>query len=727
MRPRAAGARTVPAGGAGGLGAAGAGGTRWPGWRRRRAGWRRAGGSALAPAGWREAGRRRRHSRWFDQRRQRRRQGVGAGQGDVGGTERALSARLAALGAFHVGNRQKSRRDRQTAPRRAGTDREKTSLAMQSGAPAAPGGHSTGEGDRKPVATTLDGVLTALRRRALGDSALHWALLALAGWAAAVSVVLIYSKVTPTAHVTLIVGGLAFLAVLMAIGAWALGRPTVVQVARVADARLDLNERLASALFYAHAQGEIEGRLRADAVGAASRYKPAQAFPLRRHRDLLAVALLIALVGVVLAITPNPQSAALSRQAANREATAQARHVVASARHELGRPTSAEAQKIAGALQATLSELAKAGTPLASLVALSNLSRQLAQLDNSSGAVNQAADAAAGDALAGAPGAQHAASALASGNLKAAATNLRSLAGRLSTLSQPQRKALAAALGKAAAAAGYQARSGRGASGQSGTNGQFAGGLAQASSALSGGNLGSAGQVLKSAAGAARASAAAASVDQQLAADQAAIQNEEARVASQAQSGAAGGTKPGQGQPGAGQGGAGLQHSQGSAPGAGGAGNGVPAGGPGRTPGGAGSSGAGTAGGGGGSQGSGGGSGSGQGGAGSGNGSGPGPGGNGQGGEGGPGKAKPPEAAHGTKSGAAASPSDQVFIAGQPGTSAQVVGAQAGTGADVKTTPYQKVLPTFEKTALQGLGSHVVSPADQGAVRSYFSSLGSGG
>jgi hypothetical protein len=56
-----------------------------------------------------------------------------------------------------------------------------------------------------------------------------------------------------------------------------------------------------------------------------------------------------------------------------------------------------------------------------------------------------------------------------------------------------------------------------------------------------------------------------------------------------------------------------------------------------------------------------------------------------------------------------------------------VIGAQVGTGGAVKTTPYQKVLPTFEKTALQGLGSHVVSPADQGAVRSYFSSLGNGG
>jgi hypothetical protein len=39
--------------------------------------------------------------------------------------------------------------------------------------------------------------------------------------------------------------------------------------------------------------------------------------------------------------------------------------------------------------------------------------------------------------------------------------------------------------------------------------------------------------------------------------------------------------------------------------------------------------------------------------------------------------------------------------------------------------PYQVVLPEFERTALQGLGTEVVSPEDQGLVRAYFSSLGS--
>jgi hypothetical protein len=558
----------------------------------------------------------------------------------------------------------------------------------------------------QPRVGDLDRVLIPLYRRALGDSALRWGLLAVAGWAAAVSVLLAWSKLSPTSDVALIAAVLGVAAALIAGGSWTLRRPNVVDVARVADARLDLSERLGSALFYAHAPGAMEARLRADAVGAASRFRPAQAFPLRRHRHLVAMALTIALVAVLLAVTPNPQAASLARQVADRQATAQARKVVVAARRKLGHPSSPEGQKIAAALQSALSQLAKAGSPLASLVALSNLSRQLTELDNPSGEANQAADAAASDALAGAAAAQRLASDLASGNLKAAAAGLSALAAGLSALSPAQRKALAEALAKAAVAAGNKSGAGAGTSTGLGSNQPFAGGLARASSALSAGHLGTAGQALKSAASGAAASAAAVSLQQQLAADQAAVQNEETKVASQAQAGAGTLSRPGSGQSGAGR-----QRSQGLAPGHHGTAKALPGGRSGApTSSGASSSGLGSGASGSGGTGLGdsgsGGSGStgqgssgGSGGAGSGGGSGAGPGGSGQGGEGG---------------------------AGQPGQSAQVVGEQVGTGGNVKTTPYQAVLPTFEKTALQGLGSHVVSPDDQGAVRSYFSSLGSG-
>jgi hypothetical protein len=608
---------------------------------------------------------------------------------------------------------------------------------------------------REAIGEPLAGVLLPLRRRALGDSALRWGLLAVAGWAGAASVLLAWSKATPTNHVAAIAAGLGGLAVLIAAAAWLSHRPSVAEVARVADARLHLNERLASALFYAAATGEMESRLRSDAIQTASRRTPAEAFPLRRHRDLVAVALVTALVAVLLAVTPNPQATALARQSADREVTAQARKVVASAQQRLGQPPSPESEQLARALQAALSQLAKAGTPLASLVALSSLSRQLTQLDNASGEAAEAADAAAGEAMPTAPGEQKLASDLSKGDLKAAGGDLRSLAGQLPNLSAAERKALAAALARAAATTGGAASTGLGSSAGSGEERTFAGGLAQASAALSAGHLGSAGAALKSAAARATASAAAVSLQQELAIDQAAVQNEEAKVASQAQADAANTGNAG----GANVGATGPPNSQGSAGAHRGTANRAPAAGvqgagvqgrpsqsgtgqsgtgqsgtgqSGTGQSGTGQSGTGQGSGGGGNGGSGGGGsgsgGSGSGGSGSsgpGGGGGAGPGGNGQGGEGGPGRAKGPQAgaAHSAQS---MSPSDQVFIAGQPGRSAQVVGEQVGGGGAVKTTPYQAVLPGFEKTALQGLGSHVVSPDDQGVVRNYFSSLGNG-
>ena len=501
--------------------------------------------------------------------------GSGGSRG-AGGPQPAFWSRSSLLGVNRGRISPKTQPEGRSAPRRSqpgvtlrpNTAESAGSVAFSGREAAADDRHNRRRPPTTPV-TTLDGVLTALRRRALGDSALHWALLGAVGWAAAVSLLLAWSKVTPTSHLTTIAAGLALLAAMLAGAAWVFQRPTATQVARVADARLDLSERLASALFYADTSGDMEARLRADAVGAASRYRPGQAFPLRRHRALLGIALTVAVVAVLLALTPNPQAPTLARQAANREATAQARKLIASARQRLGQPSTTEGQKIASTLQAAASQLAKADTPLASLVALSDLSRKLAQLDNYSGEENQAADAAAGEAMAAAPGAQRLASDLANGNLQAAAAGLRSLANRLSSLSPAQRKALAAALGKAAASAGYRPGASQATTAGAGSDQRFTGGLAQASSALSAGHLGTANQALKSAAAGAAASGSALSLQQQLAADQAAVQNEEAKVASQAQSAASG-----HGKLGPARGSGNQQLDQGSGPGRNGPANG---------------------------------------------------------------------------------------------------------------------------------------------------------
>ena len=383
--------------------------------------------------------------------------------------------------------------------------------------------------------------LVPLRRRAFGDSAVRFALLAAGSWAGAVCVLLAWSKVRPTANVAFIAGCLGAGAVLVGCAAWVVRRPGIVEVARLADARLGLDERLASALCFAGAPGEMEARLRADAAGAALRHKPAEAFPLGRHQRLAVAATMAGLVAVALAVTPNPQGSALARRASNEAVVAQARRAVAQAEKQLGHPTSPQARQLSAALQKALSQLDKAGTPIASLVALSDLSRQLAAIDNSSTTAEQAAlaaEAAAGDSLAGAGGAGNVARDLSSANLNAAAAGLRALANELPRLSQAQRTALAAALARAASAAGGQGgNSETGSSGPAGaaSNEGFAPAIGKASAALLAGHVGAASKALRAAASGAAASQAAVSLQQQLGAIQAEVRNEAARVASQAQ------------------------------------------------------------------------------------------------------------------------------------------------------------------------------------------------
>jgi hypothetical protein len=590
--------------------------------------------------------------------------------------------------------------------------------------------------DHDALPGDLATVLVPLHRRALGDSAVHWALLAVAGWASAACFLLAWSKLRPTGDVAFIVAGLAAGAVLAACAAWVWRRPSLMEVARQADARLGLDERLATALCFGGASGEMEARLRADAAWAAQRHRPAEAFPLARHHKPAIAAAVAALVAIALAVTPNPQASTLAHRAADRAAVARARQVVARAQKQLRGLPSPEERQLSAALQRALSQLEKAGTPIASLVALSDLSRQLAALDNASASAQQAAEAAAGDALSGAPGAASVARDLSNGELSAAAAGLRKLANKLPELSPAERKALAAALAKAAAAAGSQAddnQAGSSPSGPTGAGGgqEFAAAIRKASAALGAGRVGAASQALDAAANGAVASQAAVSLQQELDAIQAAVQNEAAREAMEAQAdigapGKTAGASGGASQPGL------LGRASSSAIGAAGASaghgsrlaGGVAKGGLGGGEGGAGFGGNGSGGGGtgGGATGEGarssaatgaGGAGTGRAGAGGPNST----------GQGGPGNGTAAARRTGP-AGRASSGAAQVYVAGQPGKGEQVIGAQLGEGGRVKTTSYQAVLPRFAKTALQDLNSNVVSPDDRNLVRSYFSSLG---
>ncbi|HTV11417.1 MAG TPA: hypothetical protein VME20_06100 [Acidimicrobiales bacterium] len=568
----------------------------------------------------------------------------------------------------------------------------------------------------------LEKALAPVRNRARRDWALRAALWGLSAWASGTALVMAWSKAEPLTGPWAIVGVMAAAAAFGTAGVWARRRPSLANVARVADQRMALDERLGSALSLAHAYDgtnkgrasvapvrrsgsttTLLGRLHADALARAEALVPARVFPLARHRALGAIAVGTTAMATALAFTPTPQAGALARQGAEQAAMASARRAIRGAEHALG-ARSSEAVAARAALQQALARLARARAPLAGLVDLSPLASELQALSTSATQAAQdqdAAAAAAGQALAGAPGAAPLASALQASNLKAAGVDLRALASKVGAMSPAEEEALGAALQRAAAAGGLSSSSsGDGASAGGGAagpgSGQLGAALGEAGAALAAGQPATASRYLGTAAAGANAVAGATSTSQELAAVQAAISNAENRLAAQAQ--VASGAGSGQGT------------SSRSAAGAGGPGSarGLGAGG-GVQPG------AGAARGEGGRSGTGKGGNGGEGNAARGAG---GSGGNGGAGSGAGSRVGAGEPAGGTGG------AGQVFIGGQPGRGEEGTGSKLATGLLGRTTDYRAVLPAFEKTALEGLGTEVVAAADESLVRSYFISLG---
>ena len=366
------------------------------------------------------------------------------------------------------------------------------------------------------VGHELAAVLVPLRKRALADSAIRWALRALGGWAVATAGLLTWSKFQLITDVPLVTLSLGPLAALLALGGWLAHRPTTPEVARVADARLDLKERLSSALCFIGSQDEMAELLRADAVACAREHQPRDAYPVSAHRRLAAVVLAAVLAVGVLLASPDPQAGALARRVADQAALAEARKAVASASRGLGKPSSAQARRLAGALQGALVGLGRARGPLSGLVVLSSLQAELSALGSRSGPVVEGAAAAAGGAMVGAPGAGPVWQSLAEGDLGAAASALRALAVRLPNLTPAQREALATALANAGSAAARAAGPPRGSTqaGAGGTDAGLARGLSRAARALAAGQTGAAGQALAEASNSTKALAAAASLEE---------------------------------------------------------------------------------------------------------------------------------------------------------------------------------------------------------------------
>ncbi|MGH9074425.1 MAG: hypothetical protein ACRDZQ_09965, partial [Acidimicrobiales bacterium] len=146
-------------------------------------------------------------------------------------------------------------------------------------------------------------VLRRLRRRALLDSGLVWGLRGTGAAATVAVAVLVWSRLRPEPHAALALAAAVLAAALVALAGWARTRPDLTRVARVADARLGLDERLATALAFASDPGELPARLLDDAGARSADLPPGRAFPLRRHRRLGLVAAAAVVVAAGLALS----------------------------------------------------------------------------------------------------------------------------------------------------------------------------------------------------------------------------------------------------------------------------------------------------------------------------------------------------------------------------------------------------------------------------------------
>ncbi|HEV7679473.1 MAG TPA: hypothetical protein VGQ42_12975 [Candidatus Dormibacteraeota bacterium] len=234
--------------------------------------------------------------------------------------------------------------------------------------------------------------------------------------------------------------------------------PTLSWVARMADARFQQQERLATALEHGDATGvAFRAQLLAEAAGRAAALPARDAFPLRHHRPrglafiaaaaLAAVAVLVARPHVDLAMQRADQaSIAAAVQDLQRQAGAAARAAAAA-------PDDPRRKALAGALSAALGDVRRAQTPQSVLERLSELSDQLRGLaDPGLAAEIQGAVAAAG-ALTGVDPLSPLARALGAGDLSGAAAAARALASSAGQLGAPARQSIAQALHAAAASA----------------------------------------------------------------------------------------------------------------------------------------------------------------------------------------------------------------------------------------------------------------------------------
>jgi hypothetical protein len=523
---------------------------------------------------------------------------------------------------------------------------------------------------------TLEQVVRDLGLAAARARGFRYLLRALVGAAAWAGLVMAFAHLAPIEGAPLVASAGLPLALLGAAVLWAVRRPGPMVLARVADARLDLRQRLATAWERRDSTSAIDLRQRRDALEQAAPLALAAAFPVRLRRGEVSVLAAIAVAALAVSLLPNPMDRVIAQRHADQRSQSLAAATLRRTADQAAarRPAAGVDPQVQRTLRDAAARISRARDPRQALETITPAEQRLAQLsDPATGA--QAADAQSlADALSSTAAGRAAGQALSS-SPAAGAQGLRDLAGRLQDILPADRAELARALSRAAQQTHDPAAR------QS---------LQDASSSLAAGDTTAAASALNQTASRLSALDRAVANDNEIASAINGLEAARSELARQADRDAA----AGQGGPGGR--GAGAGQSPGASPSAGGSASGS-------------------------------GNGKGAAGAGQGNGTGTGSGnrnGTGNGGSGGRGASG---SGSGSGSGSRQS-TERIYVPGQPVPGhSEDAPTPLGPGQDVPMSPYTQVIPAYEKAALDVIDHSAVPGSEKDLVRRYFSSLGEGG
>jgi hypothetical protein len=311
----------------------------------------------------------------------------------------------------------------------------------------------------------LQGHLARFRKRLrlcdgwlLAQRTLWWAALVALLWMAV-------GRVLPVASLKELAATSAALWLLGVLG-YSLFRPmSPLRVACRVDGELGLKERLSTSLALqngsdklpegvrASFKPELVDRLHADAITAARRIRPEQAFPMLWLRRPLLMAAGLALAVVLLAVLPNPMERVLAeRDSVKRTAQQQAKKIddLKKEVQESQELTPAEREELLRKLEELAKQLREnRGDREAALADLSKAEESLREKLQPNASARQAALEAMAAQLQALSKGEHK-----PGDLTAAAKDLQNLAEAMKSMNESERQALAQALAQMAASAG---------------------------------------------------------------------------------------------------------------------------------------------------------------------------------------------------------------------------------------------------------------------------------